>query len=250
MAAYKSGRIAAEFRGVTPPQRDDLVEALGDRVTVSESPWLANLTGRLQHQAPALRRCAGAARAVAGDRPLGRCGKAAEDSPFSNMSAASCDRDQTWRPRRPSWSRLPGFRRDVAAARAQAKRLLDEAGVQDLEAHPHSSATSRCRITPAPICWSTAGTRSGSPRPKRNVGIFDWQKEVDAGRFRRGARFLGRFLRRSDDPADEVRVARSVAGQLLRLDRPLSRRSLISARRSPTIRGSAPGSCAISSGTR
>src|SRR5216683_5063998 len=41
MAGYKTGRIAAEFRGVTPVQRDELVEALGDRVEVSESPWLS-----------------------------------------------------------------------------------------------------------------------------------------------------------------------------------------------------------------
>jgi peptide/nickel transport system substrate-binding protein len=43
MAAYKSGHIAAEFRGVTPPQRDDLAETLGDRIETSESPWLSNL---------------------------------------------------------------------------------------------------------------------------------------------------------------------------------------------------------------
>src|SRR6266550_5744806 len=43
MTGYKSGRIAAEFRGITPVQRDDLVEALGDRLEISESPWLSTL---------------------------------------------------------------------------------------------------------------------------------------------------------------------------------------------------------------
>ena len=43
MSGYKSGHIAAEFRGVTPVQRDELAEALGDRIEVSESPWLSNL---------------------------------------------------------------------------------------------------------------------------------------------------------------------------------------------------------------
>src|ERR1700752_354329 len=32
MSGYKSGHIAAEFRGVTPVQRDELAEALGDRI--------------------------------------------------------------------------------------------------------------------------------------------------------------------------------------------------------------------------
>lgn len=43
MSAYKSGKIAAEFRGITPVQRDELLEAPGDRIAVSESPWLSNL---------------------------------------------------------------------------------------------------------------------------------------------------------------------------------------------------------------
>src|SRR5712672_1709090 len=43
MKAYESGRIMAEFRGVTPTQRDELVEKLGDRIAMSESPWLSNL---------------------------------------------------------------------------------------------------------------------------------------------------------------------------------------------------------------
>jgi peptide/nickel transport system substrate-binding protein len=43
MPAYKRGRIADEFRGVTPTRRDELLEALGDRIATSESPWLSNL---------------------------------------------------------------------------------------------------------------------------------------------------------------------------------------------------------------
>src|ERR1700720_267653 len=43
MSGYKSGHIAAEFRGVTPVPRDQLVEALGERIEVSESPWLSTL---------------------------------------------------------------------------------------------------------------------------------------------------------------------------------------------------------------
>src|SRR5438067_3722898 len=43
MKAYESGRIMAEFRGVTPTQRDRLVEVLGDQITTTESPWLSNL---------------------------------------------------------------------------------------------------------------------------------------------------------------------------------------------------------------
>jgi peptide/nickel transport system substrate-binding protein len=41
--ALESGRIMAEFRGVTPSQRDQLAETAGDRITTTESPWLSNL---------------------------------------------------------------------------------------------------------------------------------------------------------------------------------------------------------------
>jgi len=43
MKALESGRIMAEFRGVTPTQRDQLAETLGDGITTTESPWLSNL---------------------------------------------------------------------------------------------------------------------------------------------------------------------------------------------------------------
>ena len=60
-----------------PPQRDELVEALGDRIAGQRKPMAVGAAGRLQHQTRAVRRCAGAARAVARDRPLGRGGEAA-----------------------------------------------------------------------------------------------------------------------------------------------------------------------------
>src|SRR3954468_16251103 len=43
MKAYESGNILAEFRGVSPKQRDELAETMKDQVTAQESPWLANL---------------------------------------------------------------------------------------------------------------------------------------------------------------------------------------------------------------
>ena len=36
--AYENGSILAEFRGVSPTQRDELIEVMKDGVAVSESP--------------------------------------------------------------------------------------------------------------------------------------------------------------------------------------------------------------------
>ena len=38
-AAIRGGRADIEFRGFPPKARDDLVKALGDKITVQESDW-------------------------------------------------------------------------------------------------------------------------------------------------------------------------------------------------------------------
>ena len=119
MAAYKSGRIAAEFRGVTPPQRDALVEALGDRVTVSESPWLANLSVVFNTKRPPfddarVRRALslaidrwGAAEKLQKTTFLKYVGGVMR--PGSSMATPEAE-----------LVTLPGFGRDIGAARAEA----------------------------------------------------------------------------------------------------------------------------------
>ena len=39
LQAIRGGRAAIEFRGFPPKARDDLVKALGDKITVQESTW-------------------------------------------------------------------------------------------------------------------------------------------------------------------------------------------------------------------
>ena len=43
--AIRGDRAAIEFRGFPPKTRDDLVEALGDKITVQESDWNCNMGG-------------------------------------------------------------------------------------------------------------------------------------------------------------------------------------------------------------
>src|SRR3546814_17427688 len=44
--AIRGGRAHAEFRGLPPKSRDDLVKALGDKITVQESDWNCSQIGR------------------------------------------------------------------------------------------------------------------------------------------------------------------------------------------------------------
>jgi len=199
MAAYKSGRIAAEFRSVTPPQRDDLVEVLGDRIEISESPWLSNLLVVFNTQKPPfddarVRRALslaidrwGAVAKLQGSTFLKYVGGVMR--PGSNMATPEAE-----------LVTIPGFSRDIAAARAEARRLLDEAGVHDLK------LTVTVRDIPMPHyagadllaeSWRQIGVATTQDR--RN--IWDWQKEIDGRQFDVALDFSGDYY---DDPTIQM----------------------------------------------
>ena len=79
VAAIKADRAAIEFRGFPPATRDELVAALGDKITVQESDWNCGALITPNHAKKAVRRCAGPPRLDVGDRPLGWRGGAVED---------------------------------------------------------------------------------------------------------------------------------------------------------------------------
>ncbi len=130
--ALQGGQLLAEFRGVSPAERDRIVQAMGDKIRVEESSWTLNLLVAFNVEKKPfddvrVRR----ALLMAIDRWGGSQGL----SRISTLRAVG----GVIRPGSPYATpeadlvKLTGFSKDIRAAREEAKRLLKEAGVPDLK---------------------------------------------------------------------------------------------------------------------
>jgi peptide/nickel transport system substrate-binding protein len=128
--AISSGRAHIQFRGFSPAQRDDIVRALGDKVTVQESPWNCGLVVAINHErAPFDDRRVRRALSLALDRYQAAdvlskiaivrevAGVQVPRTPFATPSAELV--------------KLAGYGRDIAESRAEARRLLAEAEIAE-----------------------------------------------------------------------------------------------------------------------
>ena len=130
VSIIRSGRAHLQFRGFSPAQRDDLVRALGESVTVQESPWNCGLVVAINHEKePFHDRRVRRALSLALDRyqAAGALSKTAivrdvagvqvPGSPFATPPA--------------ELAKLAGYWRDIRESRSEARRLLAEAGVPE-----------------------------------------------------------------------------------------------------------------------
>ena len=129
--ALAAGEVLAEFRGQSPADRDRLVKALGDRAVVQESPWVCSLvvtfnTKKKPFDDVRVRR----ALSLAIDR-WGGAQALSKVALVRHVGGILRPGYELASPERELVT-YPGWSKDINASRAQAKKLLQEAGVPNL----------------------------------------------------------------------------------------------------------------------
>ncbi len=131
VAAIRGDRAAIEFRGFPPETRDELVAALGDKITVQESDWNCGALITPNHERKPFDN-AGVRRALTlaidrwnGAAPMSRITVSRTVGgivfPGSPLAATKAE-----------LQRIAGYWPDIEKSRAEARRLLKEAGAEGL----------------------------------------------------------------------------------------------------------------------
>ena len=131
VALIRGERAHIQFRGFSPAERDSLKQALGDKITVQESPWDCILMVAINHEKKPFddvrvrRALTLALDRYEGSKALSRiaivkevAGVQVPGTPFATPP------DEL--------AKLAGYGKDIKAARAEARKLLKEAGAEGL----------------------------------------------------------------------------------------------------------------------
>ncbi|MGE0259976.1 MAG: ABC transporter substrate-binding protein [Alphaproteobacteria bacterium] len=129
--AIRADRAAAEFRGYPPSAINQLKEELGDKITIQESDWNCGSRLEINHKKkpfddPRVRRALSLA--------IDRWGGAPALSEVADVKTVGTIvfPGSPLAPTKEEMKEIPGLWPDIEKSRAEARRLLKEAGVENL----------------------------------------------------------------------------------------------------------------------
>jgi len=130
VASIRGERAHAQFRGLSPVDRDALVQALGAKIAVQESPWDCLSLVAINHgKKPFDDRRVRRALTLALDRH-GASRSLSRITVVKEVGGIQVP-GTPWATPPAELEKLAGYGRDITASRAEARRLLREAGVPD-----------------------------------------------------------------------------------------------------------------------
>ena len=129
--ALSAGQVLVEFRGHSPADRDRILNTLKDRAVVMETPWQCSLvvsfnTKKKPFDDPRIRKALN----LAIDR-WGGAQALQKIALVRHVGGVLRPGDELATPPG-ELEKLPGFSRNIAASRAEARKLLKEAGAENL----------------------------------------------------------------------------------------------------------------------
>ncbi|HEY4253804.1 MAG TPA: ABC transporter substrate-binding protein [Roseomonas sp.] len=220
--ALSGKQILAEFRGFTPNERDRIMRALGRDGQTFDSSWMLHLPLTFNNEkAPFTDVRVRRALSLALDRWGGSTNLAriSQLGPVGGMVRPGSE----WSATPEEMQRWPGYGRDMAANRAEARRLLREAGHENL-----TFTLMNRNIQPYVTCgiflidqWRQIGVRV----EHQQVELATWYANQGSGGFEV---MVDSFTQFSDDPTNvlvkyiskdraEVATARAIDRELDRL---------------------------------
>jgi peptide/nickel transport system substrate-binding protein len=128
----QGAQFDVEFRGRTPKEKEQLVEAMKDKATVMEGPWTTSLlltfnTKKKPFDDVRVRQALSMAiDRWGGSTPLSKISMLKYVGGFTRPGSE-------WALPEAELAKLPGYDKDIAKSREAAKKLLADAGVKDLK---------------------------------------------------------------------------------------------------------------------